>query len=227
VAEDAGISGDQAKRLGKRGPVGSTQEEQWYLVWDIVFPSVVQPSSPYLDADLSEEVCEFREFFSRHGSDIVVQHMRNSAHWTDLDEQRFTQGQWSHVLSAGLDDIYNRWLGQRARAQSGPSRRPGAQLDRGDLDNIVLETSGSDSAGHYDDADTGPAQLGSHPGVVDNEEQFGQLDLSLLIEDGGSGQRSALVPGEFSQWYEDHGIKTDDDGSFNAQGDAAGIFDMF
>ncbi|ORY62087.1 uncharacterized protein BCR38DRAFT_303657, partial [Pseudomassariella vexata] len=59
---DDSISSDQVQRLGKRGPAGSTQEEQWFIVWRIVFPTLEPPASPYLNTDLSEEMNDFREF---------------------------------------------------------------------------------------------------------------------------------------------------------------------
>ena len=50
---------DQKEQLKQRPPKGLTEEEQWYLVFRIVFPSYGIPESPYPDDSLEMAVFDF------------------------------------------------------------------------------------------------------------------------------------------------------------------------
>ncbi|KAH7157370.1 hypothetical protein B0J13DRAFT_541618 [Dactylonectria estremocensis] len=163
------ISVEQRRLLSKRGSTGSTQEEQWYLVWDIVFPGCDRPSSPYLDADLSEDLCEFREFYTKEGVEIVKERLRRSGHCADLNEQGILHRELDIVLSKALEAIYKSWITQRPQNQDegSPSKLDGGgECMEGD---ICLESPNSESAGPSGVAssmDQGVAQVGSTSGEV-------------------------------------------------------------
>jgi len=111
-----GIDQDQQTELSKRGSAALSQEQRWFVVWRIVFPGVPEPASSYIDDDLSEDMCEFREFYQRTGSIIVLDYMRTSSDWSPEDEERFRQSSWRTLLDDALDGIHHRWLAQRIRA---------------------------------------------------------------------------------------------------------------
>ncbi|KAK0729610.1 hypothetical protein B0H67DRAFT_677615 [Lasiosphaeris hirsuta] len=113
---DEGINQDQATELSKRGSSTLSQEQRWFVVWEIVFPGAPEPASPYIDDNLSEDMCEFREFYQREGSTIILDHMRTSPDWGLDDEDRFCEDTWRTILDEALDGIHHRWLAQRARA---------------------------------------------------------------------------------------------------------------
>ncbi|KAH7127488.1 hypothetical protein EDB81DRAFT_809383 [Dactylonectria macrodidyma] len=150
VVQGDEISVEQKILLSKRGLAGSTQEEQWYLVWDIVFPGCDRPSSPYLDADLSEDLCEFREFYTKEGVKIVKQRLRAGGHCVD-DEQGILQRELDIVLSKALEAIYKSWIAQRPQSQdegsSGFSSQPGGNGEEGMGEDFCLESPNSEFAG--------------------------------------------------------------------------------
>jgi len=122
--EDSGISRDQVEELSKKGPARQTQWDRWYVVWRVVFPQLAPPSSPYLEVDLSEDMYDFREFFQRHGSAVILDHMRTSRYWTPDDERRFRDVHWTGILDTALEAIHRRWASQRPPLQDDPSRDP-------------------------------------------------------------------------------------------------------
>jgi hypothetical protein len=51
-----GLSQTQIDALSRRADHRLGRAEQWLATWDIVFPEVPRPSSPYMDAELSEDL---------------------------------------------------------------------------------------------------------------------------------------------------------------------------
>ena len=49
-----GLSPRQLDQLRRRSPRGLTEEERWFHIWDIVFPGVGRPESPYIDSPEDE-----------------------------------------------------------------------------------------------------------------------------------------------------------------------------
>ncbi|EQB56298.1 hypothetical protein CGLO_03691 [Colletotrichum gloeosporioides Cg-14] len=61
------ISEEQKGRLSARTSPGRNEADQWYAVWDILFPDVSPPSSPYLGSEVEEIILTVRELWSRNG----------------------------------------------------------------------------------------------------------------------------------------------------------------
>ncbi|KAF6822846.1 hypothetical protein CPLU01_11740 [Colletotrichum plurivorum] len=62
-----GIVPEQHLKLSKRAPPGSSDEQAWFLMWDIVFPDKrSRPDTAYIDAELSEDANSMYEYFKRH-----------------------------------------------------------------------------------------------------------------------------------------------------------------
>ncbi|KAH6955764.1 hypothetical protein BKA56DRAFT_681224 [Ilyonectria sp. MPI-CAGE-AT-0026] len=71
LARLEGVSQSQKKQLSSRSK-GSV-EEQWYAMWNILFPGRRRPSSIYIDSDQSEDFCRIKEFSQREGV-IILRH---------------------------------------------------------------------------------------------------------------------------------------------------------
>jgi hypothetical protein len=69
--EWSGITRSQKQQLEM--PVSSrlTEEEQWFTIWDILFPGQPRPHSPYVDSGLSEQLCSFQDFAFETGPAII------------------------------------------------------------------------------------------------------------------------------------------------------------
>lgn len=71
-----GVSQSQKKQLPCRSK-GSV-EDQWYTMWDILFPGCRRPSSIYVDSGQSEDFCRIKEFSQREGVTILHEELRTS-----------------------------------------------------------------------------------------------------------------------------------------------------
>lgn len=67
-----GITEAQKKKLGERCTTGVSEENQWFMVFDIVFPGCARPKSPYVDPLLTEELRSFQDFQASEGPQIVT-----------------------------------------------------------------------------------------------------------------------------------------------------------
>lgn len=99
-----GISGDQQQLLSKRATQGKSIVEQWYDMWDIIFPGAQRPATPYVDPELSDDLSEYNDYVVREGPRILLEH---------LGHLGLPEGS-SPALQDALASILSSWNGQRA-----------------------------------------------------------------------------------------------------------------
>lgn len=99
-----GISDFQAQKLAARCSSKESPEQQWFRVFDICFPGLPRPRSPYVDRLLSEELQSFRDYASAEGPSIMMEHLRGVHIWNDQDAAFLHR-----MLSEGLEHIADRW----------------------------------------------------------------------------------------------------------------------
>lgn len=99
-----GISDVQAQKLAARCSSKESPEQQWFRVFDICFPGLPRPRSPYVDRLLSEELQSFRDYASAEGPSIMMEHLRGAHIWNDQDAAFLRR-----MLSEGLEHIADRW----------------------------------------------------------------------------------------------------------------------
>ncbi|KAH7150283.1 hypothetical protein B0J13DRAFT_523347 [Dactylonectria estremocensis] len=61
----------EQKLRSTRAKQKQTEEEQWYEIFELLFPGTERPSSPYLINSLSKDMSSFREFVENQGRTIV------------------------------------------------------------------------------------------------------------------------------------------------------------
>jgi hypothetical protein len=83
-----GISIEQRDAVFKKSK-GTAVEEQWYAIWDILFPGESRPLSIYVDTDQSQDFLMLREFSQTQGESIFRKTVRDSGKVlrTDVSEQ--------------------------------------------------------------------------------------------------------------------------------------------
>jgi hypothetical protein len=66
-----GINQTQKLLLEKRIDAKKTKEENWYIIYEILFPGSPRPRGPYVDAPLSEELLALREYIVVEGPGFI------------------------------------------------------------------------------------------------------------------------------------------------------------
>ncbi|OTA61251.1 hypothetical protein K449DRAFT_395933 [Hypoxylon sp. EC38] len=66
-----GLTEQQRKELNQKANRGKNEAEQWYYMWDTIFPNAVRPPSPYLGDDRGELLSVLRNFWEKRGAKII------------------------------------------------------------------------------------------------------------------------------------------------------------
>ncbi|KAK2009412.1 hypothetical protein LZ32DRAFT_537824 [Colletotrichum eremochloae] len=126
IADREGVTVERMRRVSRRADPRLSEEEQWFVIWDTIFPDTPRPSSAYIDGALSEDVCNLREFFANSGNDIVL-------HYFSLHDPDFARGDRAvlydrFVRDRVLERIYEQWAAGRGLRQRQQQQQQQQQL---------------------------------------------------------------------------------------------------
>ncbi|KAK4159548.1 hypothetical protein QBC43DRAFT_272298 [Cladorrhinum sp. PSN259] len=114
-----GITYRQQRELSKKSNPSLSEPDQWFAIWGIVFPNNPRPASAYMDPDLSEDLCRFREYAELHGPLFIAAEIRSSqAEGTQPLLEGHSEVALQQAISRGLNRIFENWLGDRPRNNS-------------------------------------------------------------------------------------------------------------
>jgi hypothetical protein len=122
VRDFDGLTHTQQRQLHSRPPSGTAEREQWFRIWDVVFPGLAQPRSPYLPLGLSEDLCSDFQYQTEHGSDVL----RETLVASGVLVAESADDALSVSLQSGLQRIYDHWTQRRLdsrRHRTGGARR--------------------------------------------------------------------------------------------------------
>jgi len=71
-----GITSKQRTLLARREDPSAGLEDQWFRIWDIVFPNWRHPGTAYLHSSLEKGVCRLRAFWESEGQRVVGSFLR-------------------------------------------------------------------------------------------------------------------------------------------------------
>lgn len=108
VAQLDGISHRQHRELSKKSKPNLAKSEQWFAIWDIVFPHHPRPSSAYVDPALSEDLCQFREYVQSRGSTMLVDELHANGFVSVSQEE--TGLHLQRVIANGINMMFEEWL---------------------------------------------------------------------------------------------------------------------
>jgi hypothetical protein len=173
ITQFEGVSESQKKQLSKKVPPKMSESDQWYTIFDILFPGhQPRPKSPYIDSNMSEELSAFRDFATNQGSGIMIGVLRERAFIPpDAPEM---PALLDVAIADGLQAIFERWTGSSTSAlQPGVDAGALGTSDNNDQDG------NSSSKTLVDDSTLDKEQ----------EEPLGNTDTplfnSLLIDENG------------------------------------------
>jgi hypothetical protein len=98
------LSNNQRRRLSRRPDPSLSKEEQWYSIWNIIFPGVERPSTPYLSASMESRVLALRAFWSKNGLGIVSEFVAQHRLQGDAVQLINMEGDMENVLDDDMDD---------------------------------------------------------------------------------------------------------------------------
>lgn len=106
AARPAGIDNIMATALHKKSKSSLSTEDQWFAIWDIVFPDKPRPSSPYINDSLSEDATQLQEIIINQWPSILASIAEeagrsNAPVDTDrLDQERLIRATLNRLLDA-------------------------------------------------------------------------------------------------------------------------------
>ncbi|RYP24693.1 hypothetical protein DL765_000420 [Monosporascus sp. GIB2] len=107
-----GISHRQHRELSRKSKPDLPESEKWFAIWDILFPDHPRPSSPYMDPDLSEDFCRFREYSQNRGPAILAEELRTRN--LVLMSQDGTESCLQMAITRGFNTLFEEWLSNHA-----------------------------------------------------------------------------------------------------------------
>lgn len=105
-----GISNEQRKRLSQKSKSNTEKEDQWFAIWEILFPRRARPSSVYMDIGLTTRLEDFHEYCIAHISDVVRGQFESSLVWQGSGSTAEQQAFIRMVVSKGLNEILQDYL---------------------------------------------------------------------------------------------------------------------
>ena len=181
-----GISYQQRSRLSRHSKRKASEEEQWFVIWEILFPSLRRPSSVYLDANLTLEMRHFREYVEHRGQAIMREQFESDPVWLGsaiTAEQRRVY--LDRVIAEGFNNLFNNWH----------SRITSAVISPGPTSNSGLQQAQSDTP-TGSNGDSG-VMMGSQSSSRESGPQGSELPLTTGIQEVIANARvrsSSLVP---------------------------------
>ena len=106
-----GLSRAQVDQISRRADPALSEQDQWFALWDIIFPGQPRPQSAYIDNELSEDLCNFREFLEVEGAHNLQHYMSTLDPNYHRDEATIARERF--VFARVLDALYTEWLGRR------------------------------------------------------------------------------------------------------------------
>lgn len=119
-----GITDSQGRQLSKKSASNISSEEQWFAVFDIVFPGhEPRPQSPYIDSELLQDITLYQEFLTSNGPRILSETLtqRGVMTWMLPNEERNLEAFQQTVFEEGLSIIFEQWLARRSSSGQGSS----------------------------------------------------------------------------------------------------------
>ncbi|KAK6380611.1 hypothetical protein LTS17_004811 [Exophiala oligosperma] len=183
------VSEAQKRQLSQRVPRRMSETEQWYTIFEILFPGSPRPKTPFVDGELSEELSSFQDFATSQGPAIITDSLIERGFGISrlVQDEQVTIFN-DTILADGLQAIFERYLEARESqvppeadniASEPPERSTVGRNGRSSSTTLVEERSLSDSGEHA--SEKGPADdniegLSEH--IVDSEDHQDSAQLS-------------------------------------------------
>lgn len=129
AARPVGVDNNMAAALHKKSNPSQSTEDQWFAIWDIVFPDQPRPSSPYVNDSLSEDAMQLQEIILNQWPSILASIAEEAGRSSvSVNTDRLEQ---EHLIRATLnrllDDFSAAQETMRAARSASNYQSPGGQ----------------------------------------------------------------------------------------------------
>jgi hypothetical protein len=125
------ITHEQHNELHKKSKSNTSVENQWYKVWEVLFPGHKRPSSVYVDSDLALRVRQFHEHCAQQAPIVLVEIIESDPDWLSTNitrEQR--RNIMLRSIAEGINILSQNWLAGKSSASETPEqKRNGTMYD--------------------------------------------------------------------------------------------------
>jgi hypothetical protein len=105
-----GISEQQRNELRKSSPKKKPLDEQWYEVWDVVFPQCQRPQSPFIGNHVEEVVSLLRSFWNERKAEIISR---------ELGTKKGCEGVNGDMVADIMGSVFDRFEAETSRSTEG------------------------------------------------------------------------------------------------------------
>jgi len=219
-----GITHEQRRQISRKSNPKQSVEQQWFALWDIVFPGRPRPDSPYQDANVSEELWSFRAHWETYSEAILereAQAMIDTGRWPGFQrlsaEERQSILRWFTREGFGL--AWGEWVSTRPPLP-GQSRIDGAMTAQYATPS---GTSQPDSGVAVDTLTNPPASVSRLNDIVEGVTgSSSQEGLSSGVQGVVTEERTGPGPSTGSNL---HDLRPGHDESLSYDGFASGAWD--
>lgn len=116
-----GITEAQRQQLSKKSTPNSPFEDQWFAIWNILFPGSPPPKSPYVDNDLLQGITHYQDFVTTSGPHILSEFLSQRGAmitWSMPNEERDLAALQQTVLEEGLRAVFAQWASNNGIARA-------------------------------------------------------------------------------------------------------------
>ncbi|KAI2633553.1 hypothetical protein GGS26DRAFT_553858 [Hypomontagnella submonticulosa] len=181
-----GVSRQQHLRLSRKSNSRHSEEEQWFSIWDVLFPGSERPGSAYVEFGFSEDLCSYREYSHDRAVAAVVEGLQASG-FVAAEVQNTMMEEVRRVVADRLDSVFEQWWANPLSSTTPFSDTSSSNRQRGSAASTrqLTPASSEDSGGGQEMASE--FQPAYHPSVdaevianqqEDNEDTL-HIDLGL------------------------------------------------
>lgn len=118
--EPEGVTTEQQTLLERRVDKRLTKEDQWYSIYETLFPGRSKPNSPYVESGLSAEFIAFQTFMATTGLNIVEQRTREHIPPSLMPHQDDVLAFSQNLFQQAIPEILQRYEASRPPRNNSP-----------------------------------------------------------------------------------------------------------
>ncbi|KAI1775844.1 hypothetical protein F4818DRAFT_389726 [Hypoxylon cercidicola] len=174
-----GISPAQRQQLSRKSDPKRSVEEQWYSMWDIIFPGHNRPSTVYVVFGFSDDLCSYREFSTgSRMAESVVEGLRDSG----IDVPDGIRDAVHRIVADRVDSSFDRWLSNRFTYSMTLSDTSSSNLQR-----TSTQVTRQDTPVSSESSRTGPR----YQGAVDESQNCPRPNAEVVLHQQRASDQGA------------------------------------